>query len=142
MNNDEMAMRILARLEAIEQRLGINGGPGMSPPRRDDRNGSGRFSGDFNDGRFNDGHFSGGRFNDGNFNDGRANDGRAEPLYGVGRADPEGICRFNEKRMVDQVVQLVTVRLEEMLRVLPQLIQIETRPVRREPPAAQPPAAQ
>lgn len=119
MHDDEMAMRILARLEAIERRLGIEP-DSMSGARRDDRDrrGGRRWSGNDDD-------------------QDRGRRGGDERSRG---SDFDGGCRFNEKRTVDQVVQLVTIRLEEMLRVLPQLIQVETRPARKEPPAAPPPA--
>lgn len=123
-NDDEMLRRILERLDAIERRMTadagrpfVPSGPGVRDV--DPRDGRSWFGGPDDRDWHRQGH-----------------DNRSQMSNG------DGGCRFNEKRLVDQIVHLMTRRLEELLQVLPQLIQVETRPARKEPPAAPPPPAQ
>lgn len=111
MNNDDLAAEIFARLEAIERHIGMRAGSSDSRRERNMSSGPERFGPGRRRGGFDAPHLGGPRSN-----------------RDHGGCD----CLFNEKRTVDKIVELVTERLEEMLRVLPQLIQIETRPTRQE----------
>ena len=130
-DRDELAEMVLRRLEAIERRLGLEGPGARDGCGPDDRRGPGG-----GPDRFGPRGWQGGY--DGLRAGGQERDWRGRDEGG----DECGGCRFNEKRTVDLVVQLITERLEEVLRVLPQVIQIESRPgqpQKQEPPAPPPP---
>lgn len=113
MSDEDLAAQIFARLDAIERHIGMNPRASHAQPDQQraapgvDRFGPRRWRGGY------DGP-----------NDERPYDRGSDGRRGGGTSD----CRFDEKRTVDKIVELVTERLEEMLRILPQLIQIETRP--------------
>lgn len=107
MNGDRLD-EILDRLERLERRLD---GEGSFEPRRPWRGM----------------HWQGGRprwGDGGGFGRERGGGpGRHHHEHGC----PGCACRFDEKRVVDKIVELVTERLEQVLDILPQLLRQEPR---------------